>query len=70
MNIQSLTSGLVLKSYKDLCVALEVPIKTGKSKQIQLEDFSRYFTYTKDKYKYIITILEIHHIHLTPYTLH
>ena len=55
MNIQSLTSGLVLKSYKDLCVALEVPIKTGKSKQIQLEDFSRYFTYTKDKYKYIIT---------------
>jgi len=55
MNISNLVSGLILKNYKDLCTTLEIPIKNGKSKTLQLEDLSRYCTYTRDKNKYIIT---------------
>ena len=44
-----------IKNYKSLVTILDEPIKTGKSKQLQLEDLSRYFTFTKDKQKFIVT---------------
>jgi len=43
-----------IKNYKEVCTLLEEPIKTGKSKQLQLEDFARYFKFIKDKQKFII----------------
>ena len=54
MNINNLTEGLVVKNYKELCSLLEESIKTGKSKQLQLKDWERYFEYHKDGNKYII----------------
>lgn len=54
MKIENLEVGMILKSYRHLCEVLEVLVKTGKSKQLQLEDMGRYFTYTKDGNKFII----------------
>lgn len=54
MNISNIKAGDTFPNYKQLCVVLEEPVKTGKSKQIQLEDFQRYFTYYKVGNKYII----------------
>jgi hypothetical protein len=54
MNINNLTTSQTIKNYKELCTILEEPIKGGKSKAIQLTDFTRYFTYTKQGQKIII----------------
>ena len=42
------------KNYKELCGILEEPIKGGKSKQLQMKDFERYFKYHKEGHKIII----------------
>ena len=42
------------KNYKELCGILEEPIKGGKSKQLQMKDFERYFKYHKEGNKIII----------------
>lgn len=54
MRIKNLKTGMVLKNYKDLCNVLEEKIKTGKSKQLQQEDWRRYFTWEKKGHKFII----------------
>lgn len=54
MNLENLELNKQYK-YKDICTLLEEPIKTGKSKQLQIKDWERYFTYSKDKTKFIIT---------------
>lgn len=36
------------KNYRKICAYLNEPIKTGKSKQLQLEDWKRYFEYIRD----------------------
>lgn len=51
----TLCVGMVVKNYKELCSILGVETKTGKSKQLQLEDFARYFSWDKDGNKFIIT---------------
>ncbi|HBY19430.1 MAG TPA: hypothetical protein DEG71_00140 [Clostridiales bacterium] len=43
-----------IQNYKSLCTILEEKIKTGKSKQLQLEEFARYFKYHKEGNKFII----------------
>jgi len=43
-----------IQNYKSLCAILEEKIKTGKSKQLQLEEFARYFRYHKEGNKFII----------------
>lgn len=43
------------KNYKQLCLALNLPIKSGESKNIQLRDLSSYFTWKRLGNKYIIT---------------
>jgi len=44
-----------IKNYKALVTILDESVKTGKSKQLQLDDLARYFTYIKDKQKFIVT---------------
>lgn len=47
--------GQTFKNYKELCDYLDEPIKTGKSKQLQLLDWKRNFEYKQEGYKFIIT---------------
>lgn len=55
MNIENLKIGYIYKNYKSLCDILDEPIKAGKSKQLQLKDWERYFNCTKNGNKFIIT---------------
>ena len=41
MKIQNIKQGQIFKNYKELCKALEVDIKAGKAKILQLKDFNR-----------------------------
>ena len=54
MNTKNINPGDIFKNYKAICEALGVNPKTGKSKQLQLKDWGRYFTYSKDGYNFII----------------
>lgn len=54
MNIENLEVGKVYKNYKTMCEALGVNPKTGKSKQLQMQDWERYFKYSKDGHNFII----------------
>lgn len=54
MNINNVKEGQIFKNYKAICAALGINPKTGKSKQLQLKDWERYFTYSKDGYNFII----------------
>jgi len=57
MNISKLYVGITFKNYKELCIYLDMPTKTGNAKLIQMNELSRYCTYTKEGKK--ITITEI-----------
>ena len=57
MNLENLELK-TYKNYKELCGILEEPIKGGKSKQLQMKDFERYFKYHKEGNK--ITIDDIY----------
>ena len=43
------------KNYRKICEYLHEPIKTGKSKQLQLENWKRYFEYERDGNAFVIT---------------
>ncbi len=43
-----------IKNYKGLCSLLEEKQKTGEAKQIQLGNWQRYFSYSKQGHKFII----------------
>lgn len=45
----------IFKNYKELCNVLDEPVKTGKSKQLQIKNWERYFSYEKYGNKFIIT---------------
>lgn len=53
--LDNIATGEVFKNYSALCTALDEPQKTGKSKQLQLLEWQRYFTYEKQGHKFIIT---------------
>lgn len=55
MNISKLRVGMEIKSYKELCGILDIPIKSGNTKIAQLKEFSRYFSYVKDGNSFKIT---------------
>lgn len=55
MRITEIKEGQVVKNYKELCEILGEKLKVGKSKQLQLKKFDRYFEYTREGNKYIIT---------------
>lgn len=54
MKIENLTTGQVLKNYKELCEILGIEPKTGKSKQLQFKDLERYCKYHKEGNKIVI----------------
>lgn len=53
-SIKNLTVGQRIKNYKELCKLLNEEEKTGKSRQLQLVDWNRYFRYSKSGNAYII----------------
>lgn len=55
MNIENLKVGISYKNYKSVCDLLGEPINSGKSKQLQLKNWKRFFSYEKDGIKFIIT---------------
>ncbi len=55
INTDQLEIGQVVKNYKELCLLLNQSPTTGKSKQLQLKDFERYFEWEKSGQKFIIT---------------
>lgn len=58
--MKQVVSGQEFKNYKSLCEYLDEPVKTGKAKQLQLQDWSRYFQYRKDGHKFIIdSVLDV-----------
>ena len=60
MNINKLEPNKIYKNYKKLCNVLNVKIKGGKSKQLQIIDMKRYFKYHNEGNKFIIDeILDI-----------
>ena len=52
--VSALKPGQEFKNYNELCKALSVKPKCGKSKILQMEDMDRFFTYTKQGHKIII----------------
>jgi hypothetical protein len=54
MNISNISEGQIFKNYKALCAEINEPIKTGKAKQLQLQDWERYFEYSKSGNSFII----------------
>ncbi|MFK3936652.1 hypothetical protein ACI2JA_03930 [Alkalihalobacillus sp. NPDC078783] len=61
INVSNLSTGQIFKNYKELCEALSEKTKTGTSKQSQLINWERFFSYDKQGHKFIIT-----HIHIPP----
>ena len=55
INTSNLKIGQVVKNYKELCALLEEEVKTGKSKQLQLDNLKRFFEWEKAGQKFIIT---------------
>lgn len=55
INTDELEIGDIIRNYKELCKLTGQDIKTGKSRQLQLEDFKRYFEWEKSGQKFIIT---------------
>lgn len=54
MKIHKLHAGMIIKNYKELCAILEIKIKSGNSKMIQLKELSRFVQYHKEGFKIII----------------
>lgn len=52
--MKQINEGQVFKNYRKICEHLEEPIKTGKSKQLQLKDWERYFTYHKNGNSFVV----------------
>lgn len=54
MDLTNLKVGMNIKNYKEMCDILKEESTTGKSKQLQLERWLRYFDYEKDGHKFVI----------------
>ena len=54
----TLSVGQVFKNYKELCSALQIEVRDGKSKRLQMEEVERFISLDKQGHKFIIT--EIH----------
>ena len=54
MKIENLKNGQIVKNYKELCLILDIEPKTGKSKQLQIQELERYCKYHKEGNKFVI----------------
>lgn len=59
MNIKNLKPGQIFPNYKELCKTLEVPVKGGKGKTLQLDELRRFVTFEQHKGKKSYVIYEI-----------
>ena len=58
--------GMVFKNYKGMCDELGIRYRTGRSKEIQLEELRKYFDYHKDGNKIIVdTVSTVHVLQLS-----
>ena len=55
INTSNLKIGQVVKNYKELCALLGEEVKTGKSKQLQIDNMKRFFEWEKSGQKFLIT---------------
>jgi hypothetical protein len=55
VDIKNISEGQIFKNYKVLCESIGEPVKNGKSKKLQLEDWQRYFKYSKSGHNFIIS---------------
>ena len=55
LNSNTLKPNQIFKNYKELCSYLGEEIKAGCSKQAQIKEWERYFSYKKEGNKFIIT---------------
>jgi hypothetical protein len=55
MNLVNIQTGNVYKNYKHLCQVLGEHPTTGNAKKAQLKEWERFFSFSKDGYKLIIT---------------
>lgn len=60
VDTSNLIIGMEVESYPALCQLLGEEATTGKSKQIQMENWKRYFDFEKPKYKNCFIILDIY----------
>ena len=62
MNLQNLSLGQVVPNYRALCRLLNEPIKGGKSKECQLDEWARHFAFDRlpNSNAYIITEIYDH----------
>ena len=54
IDCSSLNAGEVVKNYNEMCTLLNEPIKSGKARQLQLKNWSRFFDYSKSGHKFVI----------------
>ena len=59
MKIENLTVGTTYKNYKAVCEVLDEPVKTGKSKQLQLKKWEQHFTWINNGNKFVITDIKV-----------
>lgn len=55
MDLSKIKKGKVFNTYKEICTALNEPIKSSHSKKSQLENWERYFEFDKQGRKFVIT---------------
>lgn len=53
--LQNIEIGKTYKNYKNMCDVLQEPIKNGKSKTYQIEEWKRYFNFEKVGQKFLVT---------------
>lgn len=54
MDLRNIDKGIIYKNYKELCEAINEPVKGGSSKEYQLKKWERYFDFEKEGRKFII----------------
>lgn len=54
MNTENIEVGMVVKNYKELCTLLGEKVTEGNSRKSQIDEWERYFDYTRQGHKYII----------------
>lgn len=67
MNLEKLHNGDIYKNYKELCKAIDEPIRGGYAKQKQLNDWNICFNYIRQGNKYLIIKVYNHDIDIKHY---
>lgn len=55
IDLSKLEVGMVVNTYKEMCSLMNEKTKSNNAKIAQIDEWKRYFSYDKDKFKFIIT---------------